>query len=524
MLRPAQATDVPRVLAPAPAPMRDGGSTLGTRAERGRPPPFGAQVTTVALNEDLILLTRSMSDSPPVAVAEETPAASSSVSLLPTAHETLPSHDASHTVDFVGTYGDDDDGHALSAAAARSNNAGLALLSRVGATLAALMGCRPRACISGADGRRGQVIFREFAPQAWAWLRQHVYGVSAESYVTSMSQDGSDGGPKLLRALAKFSEAKGGGFFFFSPDQRCGSHRARTRRPDPTRRPRRAALAQPMHRLYSTPHRYMVKSMTVKEHKTLLSILPGYCNHLRRHRESTITRIHGCYSITMYGQTQHFFVMENLFHGMPRMHEVYDLKGSWIDRHAKPGSSTRLDADWPPSKLLHVSANAAQAMLRQVCCDATFLRSCGIMDYSILLGIHHVTEQRLLLETDEPHKPPSFTRRPSLTASPSGQLAKSPSALSQSQAIAAAHQLHEGPHSYTAVVLEGPGLYRLGIIDLLQEWCAVRCPCTSPALPPSRTRCPFTRAPRRFLPPVTLRPFSAAHQRVTCRQEPRQAH
>ena len=28
--------------------------------------------------------------------------------------------------------------------------------------------------------------------------------------------------------------------------------------------------------------------------------------------------------------------------------------------------------------------------------------------------------------------------------------------------------LHEGPRSYSAVVLEGPGLYRIGIIDLLQ--------------------------------------------------------
>lgn len=33
-----------------------------------------------------------------------------------------------------------------------------------------------------------------------------------------------------------------------------------------------------------------------------------------------------------------------------------------------------------------------------------------------------------------------------------------------------ANKLHEGPHSYSAVVLEGPGLYRLGTIDLLQEW------------------------------------------------------
>ena len=39
---------------------------------------------------------------------------------------------------------------------------------------------------------------------------------------------------------------------------------------------------------------------------------------MRDNANSTITRIHGCYSITMYRQTTHFLVMENLFVGCPR--------------------------------------------------------------------------------------------------------------------------------------------------------------------------------------------------------------
>ena len=38
------------------------------------------------------------------------------------------------------------------------------------------------------------------------------------------------------------------------------------------------------------------------------------------------------------------------------MNEIYDLKGSWVDRHAKArGGKTRLDSDWPPYKFLQVA-------------------------------------------------------------------------------------------------------------------------------------------------------------------------
>ena len=55
-----------------------------------------------------------------------------------------------------------------------------------------------------------------------------------------------------------------------------------------------------------------------------------------------ISKISGCYSITLYGQTQHFFVMDYLFapHICPAIHEKFDLKGSWVDRH-EPSEANR---------------------------------------------------------------------------------------------------------------------------------------------------------------------------------------
>lgn len=116
--------------------------------------------------------------------------------------------------------------------------------------------------------------------------------------------------------------------------------------------------------------RYMVKSMSAAEHRTLLAVLPRYCEHMRSQPGTTLVRIHGCYAIRMYGQATHFFVMDNLFRGMPPMHEVFDLKGSWVDRRATArGGKTQLDEDWPHRRHLNVSSHAAESLLRQVCAD-----------------------------------------------------------------------------------------------------------------------------------------------------------
>jgi len=189
-------------------------------------------------------------------------------------------------------------------------------------------------------------------------------GVEAEAYATAMA--GSLEGGVELSLARSFSEGRGGGFFFFSADGR-----------------------------------YLAKSMTRAEHHALLQLLPQYCRHMQSQPRSLLSRLSGCYSITMYGQTKFFHVrpgprlsralalaetspalllrqrrtgapsaspraqvLSNVFADLPPMHERFDLKGSrvvspqispylphisrrfdlkgsWVDRHATPGERGR---------------------------------------------------------------------------------------------------------------------------------------------------------------------------------------
>ncbi len=101
--------------------------------------------------------------------------------------------------------------------------------------------------------------------------------------------------------------------------------------------------------------RYMVKTLTEEEYSFLRSIMHSYYEHMRwcyrtkpraaastsssaeasRERAgSLMARIFGVYSITLYGCTQYFCVLEDLFYNKSgvKTREAFDLKGSWVDR------------------------------------------------------------------------------------------------------------------------------------------------------------------------------------------------
>ena len=354
-------------------------------------------------------------------------------------------------------------------------------------------GCLPH-LFSTSKAQR--VVFKEYAPRVWQWLRREVYGVTADRYVAAMgeeeppsslgaldaagqhaaaqqsSQQAAQQKAGLVKVLANFSEAKGGGFFFFSPDKQ-----------------------------------YMVKTMSRGEHRDMLKILPAYCRHMREQPSSLIARVSGVYSVAMYEQQVYFMVMDFLFWDRvcPKIHTKFDLKGSWVDRNTPSNASVRKDSDWGTQRL-QVGAETARQLLRQCGLDAAFLAEQRLMDYSLLLGIHHVTEQRrfgggvlpgnggpgvLSGGPGSPRVPPprglpTSSDRPT----PKQSCADSPrslaDALARSDAASAscaaaslsatsersvdASSFHTGPLAFSAEVIEGPGLYRLGMIDILQRW------------------------------------------------------
>ena len=84
------------------------------------------------------------------------------------------------------------------------------------------------------------------------------------------------------------------------------------------------------------------------------------------------------------------------------------------------------------------------------------------MDYSLLVGIQNVTERRVFRPAPQRGEGPPL-HGPVASVGAAGDAA--PSGVVQAEG-----QQQCGPLGYSAETLQGPGNYRLGIIDPLQRW------------------------------------------------------
>lgn len=221
--------------------------------------------------------------------------------------------------------------------------------------------------------------FVDYEPHLFARLRE-LSGITTLDYVQSLSKTSRE----------RFSEGSSGAFLYFSSCER-----------------------------------FIVKTVTAQENDVLLGMLHDYTAYMERHPHTLITKFFGAHRITMYGNTVYFCIMQNCMHskGHASIHERYDLKGSWVNRHrvplergakaecrycgqkfkvgtkaakmsqcrARPNSphepnTVLRDADWNYRLRLH--QETAQALGDMIVRDTEFLRRHGIMDYSLLLGIH----------------------------------------------------------------------------------------------------------------------------------------
>lgn len=350
----------------------------------------------------------------------------------------------------------------------------------------------------------------DFEPHLFSRMRS-LNGISADDYINSLKRTRKE----------RFSEGSSGAFLYFSG---CD--------------------------------RFVVKTMTYVEYELLMKILKDYVRYMEQHPHSLIVRFFGCHALTMYGTTMYFMVLQNVLMSKgATVHERYDLKGSWVNRHSVPLERGQItdcrycgerfkvgrkdnscpsrpnqlhepntvlrDADW--SYKLRLDASESKALGDMIVLDTEFLRRHKIMDYSLLLGIHH-TKYRLVESstgpiisnssahsiggadtTLSPISPQVLQKRSEATAlfSPmvegeeSGNLRSiSPvqneinivipnsSGNSDISANEPVHLRVDGGSSrgYTvpffkahrgglrAVIVEGPGVYFAGIIDVLQAY------------------------------------------------------
>lgn len=147
----------------------------------------------------------------------------------------------------------------------------------------------------------------------------------------------------------------------------------------------------------SVNRRFVLKALRVGEAKVLSSLLPEFVEHVQRNPKTMIVAFLGMYEIIHQGKAMHFVVMENVLQGASdlQIHEMYDLKGSAIDRRAIKHESastfkgTRKDMDLRRQLRLKTEASRIQDQLKV---DVAFLQGQGVMDYSLFVAVHNIAE------------------------------------------------------------------------------------------------------------------------------------
>lgn len=147
--------------------------------------------------------------------------------------------------------------------------------------------------------------------------------------------------------------------------------------------------------LFFCGQNWVIKTMTKEESKFLREILHRYYYHVRDNPYTLLPHFVGHHSITLRGKTPKitFVIMCNVFATPNKIHEKFDLKGSTVGRFATKEERRKLTCtkkDLDVNRPVLIGHQRRAILLEQTKSDCDFLRKCGVMDYSFLLGIHVV--------------------------------------------------------------------------------------------------------------------------------------
>ncbi|WOL01134.1 phosphatidylinositol 4-phosphate 5-kinase 1-like [Canna indica] len=139
--------------------------------------------------------------------------------------------------------------------------------------------------------------------------------------------------------------------------------------------------------------RFMIKTVKKSEVKVHIKMLYSYYQHVCHYDNSLITKFYGVHCVKPTGGPKvRFIVMGNLFCSDYCIHRRFDLKGSSHGRTTDKADeeidemTTLKDLDLNYVFRLHRSWYLQ--LLEQIKRDCEFLETEGIMDYSLLLGLH----------------------------------------------------------------------------------------------------------------------------------------
>eukprot|EP00286_Rhodomonas_abbreviata_P017913 CAMPEP_0181325792 /NCGR_PEP_ID=MMETSP1101-20121128/21131_1 /TAXON_ID=46948 /ORGANISM="Rhodomonas abbreviata, Strain Caron Lab Isolate" /LENGTH=392 /DNA_ID=CAMNT_0023434157 /DNA_START=165 /DNA_END=1340 /DNA_ORIENTATION=- len=138
---------------------------------------------------------------------------------------------------------------------------------------------------------------------------------------------------------------------------------------------------------------FILKSLVRDEAEFLQDILCTYYEHVSKHPQTLLPRYCGLYVVTERGKEVIISVEANAFSSQCPIHERYDLKGSMVGRmtreEVKSRDSDVILKDLDLTGQLPLGRTNRSLLLHQLKHDCQFLENLEIVDYSLLLGVHH---------------------------------------------------------------------------------------------------------------------------------------
>ncbi|KAI0758492.1 SAICAR synthase-like protein [Trametes elegans] len=126
--------------------------------------------------------------------------------------------------------------------------------------------------------------------------------------------------------------------------------------------------------------------------------LRQYYEHVKDNPHTLLSRFYGLHRVKLLrGRKIHFVIMNNLFPAHKDIHETYDLKGSTVgpeypeEKAAQNPRAVLKDLNWiQRRKMLELGPKKRAPLTEQLRHDSELLKDLGVMDYSLLVGIHNM--------------------------------------------------------------------------------------------------------------------------------------
>ena len=145
---------------------------------------------------------------------------------------------------------------------------------------------------------------------------------------------------------------------------------------------------------YTASNQFIIKTLKEDELKLLVrkGVLEKYYAHLRKNKHSMLARFYGIYTVKIkYMKPISVVIMDNLMGDhLNEIQRIYDLKGSThkrISKKLKNNKSVRKDLNFLQDTdiFLKLSPSVKSEFKKRLYRDKEFLKSCHLMDYSLLL-------------------------------------------------------------------------------------------------------------------------------------------